>query len=94
MNEQDKESIIARIKKMEQYFDEIIAAKKARSDSFLDDPVIKAHFCELLDYYENGQWLEDYERDERGEIPAELKRGVLSQDALYDFLSELECENQ
>ena len=42
---------------------------------------------ELRDYYENGQWLLDYEADERGELPGELKRGVLSQDGLWDLLN-------
>ena len=42
---------------------------------------------ELREYYENGQWLRDYEADERGELPRELKRGVLSQDGLWDLLS-------
>ena len=37
-------------------------------------------------YYTSGEWREDYEADERGELPAGLKRGVLSQDALYDLL--------
>ena len=39
-------------------------------------------------YYTSGQWREDYEADERGELPPDLKRGVLSQDALYDLLEE------
>ena len=42
---------------------------------------------ELREYYENGQWLRDYEADERGELPATLKRGVLSQDGLWDLLA-------
>ena len=42
---------------------------------------------DLRDYYENGQWLRDYEADERGELPRELKRGVLSQDGLWDLLA-------
>lgn len=40
----------------------------------------------LTTYYTSGEWLEDYEADERGELPPNLKRGVLSQDALYDLL--------
>lgn len=39
----------------------------------------------LAQYEESKLWLEDYEADERGEIPRELKRGVLSQDALDDL---------
>ena len=42
----------------------------------------------LLDYYESGQWLQDYEADERGELPRNLKRGVLSQDGLWELLSK------
>lgn len=42
----------------------------------------------LTDYYEGGEWLEDYESDERGELPAQLKRGVLSEDGIYNLLAE------
>lgn len=44
---------------------------------------------DLEEYMESGQWQADYEADERGEIRKELPRGVLSQDALYDTLQEL-----
>ena len=42
----------------------------------------------LLDYYESGQWLKDYEADERGQLPRNLKRGVLSQDGLWELLQK------
>ena len=42
---------------------------------------------ELMDYYFGGQWLEDYQADERGELPRTLKRGVLSQDGLWNLLT-------
>lgn len=42
----------------------------------------------LREYMDSGLWLSDYEADERGELPSDLKRGVLSQDGLYDLLSE------
>ena len=41
----------------------------------------------LEEYYSSGEWQEDYEADEAGLLPAELKRGVLSQDGLYNFLT-------
>lgn len=45
---------------------------------------------EALDHYEQcGEWLKDYETDGRGEIPADLPRGVLSQDGLYDLFSDI-----
>lgn len=44
----------------------------------------------LKEYYDSGQWLEDYTADENGEFPPDMKRGVLSQDGLYDLLEEAE----
>ena len=35
-----------------------------------------------------SDWRADYEADERGEIPPRVKRGVLSQDGLYDLLEK------
>ena len=46
----------------------------------------------LAEYLAGGLWLADYEADERGEFPKELKRGVLSQDALYNLLCDVERE--
>lgn len=58
----------------------------------LYDEAAVSHDPELLSlldaYYTSGQWREDYEADERGELPPDLKCGVLSQDALYDLLEE------
>ena len=65
------ESIVERIQRMEAHFD--------RAEP--EDLAI------LAEYYDSGLWLSDYEADERGEIPKNLKRGVLSQDGLYDLLS-------
>ena len=44
--------------------------------------------AELTAYYVSGQWLKDYEADERGELPRNLKRGVLSQDGLWELLQK------
>lgn len=40
---------------------------------------------ELENYYAD-EWQDDYNADERGEIPAEMIRGVLSEDAVYNLL--------
>ena len=40
----------------------------------------------LEDYYTSSEWKEDYAADEAGLIPKGLKRGVLSQDTVYDLL--------
>ena len=42
---------------------------------------------ELAAYDEDDDWREDFEADEAGKLPADLKRGVLSEDGIYDVLS-------
>ena len=42
----------------------------------------------LQQYMESGQWQLDYEADEAGQIPSEVKRGVLSEDGLYNLLHD------
>ena len=44
----------------------------------------------LREYMESGQWKADFEADEAGQIPPGVKRGVLSEDGLYDLLLEAE----
>ena len=43
---------------------------------------------ELASYYESPLWVKDFEDDENHLLPEDLKRGVLSQDAVYDLLSK------
>ena len=37
-------------------------------------------------YYTSAAWREDLEADEAGLLPEDLKRGVLSQDAVWNLL--------
>ena len=67
---------IERVEKYERLFDEVSAQPDQEKLAALDT------------YYTSGEWRDDYEADERGELPPDLKRGVLSQDALYDLLQE------
>ena len=43
---------------------------------------------ELEAYYSGPLWMQDYADDEAGLLPKDLKRGVLSQDGLYNLLEE------
>ena len=45
-------------------------------------------FKKLSDYYGSSRWMKDFEADEAGKLPRDLKRGVLSEDAVWDLLSE------
>ena len=68
---------IRRVEKYEQLFDAAAACPDEEKLRLLDA------------YYTSGKWREDYEADERGELPPDLKRGILSQDALYDLLEHM-----
>ena len=48
---------------------------------------IQEDIKELAAYYDDDAWREDFEDDEAGRLPRDLKRGVLSEDGLYDVLS-------
>ena len=88
-NECEIQATIARIEKMESYFDTIQEIVSDNPDRLKNDSSIITMLDELMDYYENGQWLRDYECDERGELPSALKRGVLSEDGVYNLISDI-----
>jgi len=53
------------------------------SEALLDfQPEIK----KLDEYYSSQDWKDDYALDEDGLLPKDLKRGVLSEDGIYDAL--------
>ena len=69
---------IERVEKYERLFEEATLHPEAETRRLLEA------------YCTSGEWLEDYTADEAGELPPDLKRGVLSQDALYDLLESAE----
>lgn len=85
---------IERVRQMEAYFDKLQDVVNKNSDALWDDASVREIIGILTRYYEGGQWLKDYELDERGMLPGDLKRGVLAQDAVYDLLemiSDIQC---
>lgn len=83
------EETIQRIRQMEQYFDKLLELEHTDPDALREDASVQAILCALTCYYESGQWLQDYELDEKGLLPRDLKRGVLAQDSVYDFLGRI-----
>ncbi len=79
---------IERIEKMEQYLDESAEAIKALSKAIERYETIQPSLKKLSDYYGSTRWMKDYEDDEAGKLPEGLKRGVLSEDAVYDLLTD------
>lgn len=84
---------IDRISKMEFYFDTIQKALELNPGLLQKEAPAGIMLQELIDYYESSQWLSDYEVDEAGLLPSDLKRGVLSEDGLYNLLFEIEQTN-
>ena len=85
---------VRRITRMEQCFDTLRAAAAHDLTQLGSDSTLREQLAALAAYYEGGQWLRDYELDEQGLLPPNLKRGVLAQDAVYDFLNELRFDKE
>ena len=77
---------IERIKWMEQRFNNALAAIKDGSADSLK--VIKEDVAELSKYYGSELWKLDFAADEAGKLPPDLKRGVLSEDGIWNLLSD------
>ena len=76
---------VERVQEMEVRFDSLSRHISALKEA-LAEGGMKEDFAILQDYMDSGQWLKDFEADEKGKLPASLKRGVLSEDVLYDLL--------
>lgn len=74
------------ISKMEEIFDEITAAQDSLKRTIDEYKSLQDKVRRLEEYYTSDQWKEDLAMDEHGEIPADIKRGVLSEDGIYDLL--------
>ena len=85
------EQVIRRIVEMEQYLDLLSGIDPAQGPM---EPALQQALTHLRAYYEGGLWLHDYELDEQGLLPRELKRGVLAQDTLFDLLAAFEPKKE
>ena len=92
MEKEDISVIISRVTQMERYMDEVSEIMEKSLESIETNEEVKAKIAELEKYQESGQWLLDYECDERGELPSNLKRGVLSEDMLYNLLCDVKLQ--
>ena len=77
---------IERIKWMEQRFNNALAVIK--DDSAASLKAIKEDVAELSKYYGSELWKLDFAADEAGKLPPDLKRGVLSEDGIWNLLSD------
>ena len=78
---------IKRIREMEAKLDEAQEAVD-RFQAALEDFVSVQELIAELDEYYASDWMKDFQADEAGKLPEDLKRGVLSEDALFDLFTE------
>ena len=76
---------IQRISKMEAILDETNAAIKDLNAQLQRMEDMRERMLALFDYYGEDAWYEDRE----GELPANVKAGVLSEDLVYDAITDL-----
>jgi hypothetical protein len=82
MNEQ-----IERISRMEKLLNESVAAVEALDRALEEYQAVQDKISQLQQYYNDGDWMEDFNADCAGKLPADLPRGVLTEDAIYDLLT-------
>ena len=79
---------IERIAQMEEYLDASADAAEKLGAALDEYEAVQKQYKKLSDYYGSTLWMKDFEADEAGKLPADLKRGVLSEDAVYDLIIE------
>ena len=85
----DKKKQIARIRQMERRLNRATAAVK-RLEAALDKwEEAQEAIAALEEYYGSDLWKQDLADDEAGRLPADLKRGVLSEDGIWNLLTDV-----
>ena len=77
---------IERSQHMEQLLDFVIEARKEQHINQEKSARIQEAIRILADYYGSKEWKQDFADDEAGLFPKNLKRGVLSEDGIWNIL--------
>lgn len=85
-NRMAAESIPQHIYQMEAILDTAQQKMDALEQRIADYKAFQAKIQELEAYYTSQQWKDDFAMDEEGKFPKKLKKGVLSEDGIYNML--------
>ena len=80
------QDMLTRVREMEDRYDEVTRVLAGLDEAISEFNDYKSDLMTLREYMESGQWKADFESDEAGLIPKDMKRGVLSEDGLYELL--------
>ena len=79
---------IERITHMESLLDKSTEVINRLEQALKEFAALQPDIAELEAYYTSPQWRKDFEADEAGKLPKDLKRGVLSEDGIWNVLNE------
>lgn len=79
---------LERIKNMEANLEEASQAILELSAAIEKYAETKPVVSELSEYLGSEDWFNDREADEAGELPDDLKRGILSEDGIWNVLED------
>lgn len=79
---------IERIRAMEQALNEAAPAVAQLAAALESYKAVLPQLKALIEYYQSPLWMQDYDADHAGLLPAQLCRGVLTEDALWDLLGD------
>ena len=77
---------VASIESMEKIYDTALDLLNGAKENPAALRAYQPEIRKLAEYYESPLWKEDFEADEDGMLPKDLKRGVLSEDGIYNLL--------
>ncbi|MBR6593385.1 MAG: DUF4298 domain-containing protein [Prevotella sp.] len=78
---------IQRIIRMERLFCQVLRLKSKHPRTLAEQRAMRQSLAVLASYYSSREWKEDFAADEAGLFPRSLKRGILSEDGLWNLLS-------
>ncbi len=80
---------VERVAGMERAMDAVSAATDTLEQALRQWEGAQPELEALRAYYGSPQWRRDLDADEAGKLPPELKRGVLSQDGVWELLDRV-----
>ena len=80
---------IERIEKMERCLDRASQAVMRLSAALDEYAEAQDALHQLSDYYGSDAWKHDFANDSAGRLPLDMKRGVLSEDAVWNLLEDV-----
>ena len=77
---------IERIRQMEQNLNRALQVVQQLTAALDEFDAAQDAIRQLTRYYGSDEWKQDFSADEAGLLPKDLKRGVLSEDAVWNVL--------